>query len=132
MGDLVDCLCDETQRNNFSRYTDFIEAFITAPTASADSVNSKGDILYKKENRSPEEISKLLDNQSVIEAFFKSYLGLIHMPKGIKTIDGQLLESLTGLIGAVIPQYEVKDFLNLENVDSVLDDRFNIMRRIYH
>lgn len=132
MGDLVDCLCDETQRNNLSRYTDFIEAFITAPAPSADSVNSKGEILYKKENRSPEEISRLLDNQSVIEAFFKSYIGLINMPKGIKTIDGQLLETLTGLIGAVIPQDEVKDFLNLENVDSVLDDRFNIMRRIYH
>ena len=49
MGDLVDCLCDETQRNNLSRYTDFIEAFITAPAPSADSVNSKGEILYKKE-----------------------------------------------------------------------------------
>ncbi len=132
LGTSVDCLCDGTRRNNLSRYTDFLEAFITAPAPSVDSVDSKGEILYKKENRSSGEINILLENQSAITKSFKAYMELINMIKNIYPIDGELLETLTGLIGAVIPLGEVKDFFASENVDSVLEDKFNIMRRIYH
>ena len=53
----------ETQKNNISWYTDFLEFFFTAPYPSADSITQDGKITYKRENRTIADLDLLKRNQ---------------------------------------------------------------------
>lgn len=132
LGGDVDGVCNETGRGNLSLYTDFLEAFITAPTPSAVSVTAEADVTYKEEYRSREELFVLSKNQETIINNFKLFYGCIKDIRNVQPVCSDMIEMITGMISACIPQGEVKDFLNTESTDSVLDEHFNIMRRIYH
>lgn len=131
LGDDVTAMCNETQKNNISWYTDFLEFFFTAPYPSADSITQDGKITYKRENRTIADLDLLKRNQKIIQETFEKFFCDSNCIIN-ESINVDLIEMLVGMIGYVIPLEDVALFFNSSNIDSVSKLDFNIMRRIYH